>query len=131
MIRLPPISTRTDTLFPYTTLFRSAHAFPLSALALKSRSVTPPPCLAGRSLSVSQQDAARPLQTQSKENLRGSSKNRCDRLGTDGRQHMPPSSGGGHLRRDRDRRRRGQGPATCRLRRPCRGLGRQIGRAHV
>src|SRR3546814_18412078 len=24
MIRLPPISTRTDTLFPYTTLFRSA-----------------------------------------------------------------------------------------------------------
>src|SRR3546814_14329448 len=23
MIRLPPISTRTDTLFPYTTLFRS------------------------------------------------------------------------------------------------------------
>src|SRR3546814_14348478 len=25
MIRRPPISTRTDTLFPYTTLFRSAH----------------------------------------------------------------------------------------------------------
>src|SRR3546814_3567246 len=25
MIRLPPISTRTDALFPYTTLFRSAH----------------------------------------------------------------------------------------------------------
>src|SRR3546814_4696890 len=24
MLRLPPISTRTDTLFPYTTLFRSA-----------------------------------------------------------------------------------------------------------
>src|SRR3546814_12407563 len=23
MVRLPPISTRTDTLFPYTTLFRS------------------------------------------------------------------------------------------------------------
>src|SRR3546814_15938102 len=23
MIRLPPISTRTDTIFPYTTLFRS------------------------------------------------------------------------------------------------------------
>src|SRR3546814_14622025 len=23
MLRLPPISTRTDTLFPYTTLFRS------------------------------------------------------------------------------------------------------------
>src|SRR3546814_15040056 len=26
MIRLPPGSTRTDTLFPYTTLFRSIHA---------------------------------------------------------------------------------------------------------
>src|SRR3546814_3807871 len=26
MIRLPPRSTRTDTLFPYTTLFRSADA---------------------------------------------------------------------------------------------------------
>src|SRR3546814_16487096 len=25
MIRRPPISTRTDTLFPYTTLFRSWH----------------------------------------------------------------------------------------------------------
>src|SRR3546814_1118464 len=29
MIRLPPRSTRTDTLFPYTTLFRSA--FPSAA----------------------------------------------------------------------------------------------------
>src|SRR3546814_16501718 len=28
MIRLPPRSTRTDTLFPYTTLFRSAPALP-------------------------------------------------------------------------------------------------------
>src|SRR3546814_21155098 len=27
MIRRPPRSTRTDTLFPYTTLFRSAHEF--------------------------------------------------------------------------------------------------------
>src|SRR3546814_10495849 len=26
MIRRPPRSTRTDTLFPYTTLFRSCHA---------------------------------------------------------------------------------------------------------
>src|SRR3546814_10812352 len=39
MIRQPPRSTRTDTLFPYTTLFRSpqsaglvdAHSFPLRA----------------------------------------------------------------------------------------------------
>src|SRR3546814_9173105 len=28
MIRRPPRSTRTDTLFPYTTLFRSAHREP-------------------------------------------------------------------------------------------------------
>src|SRR3546814_21159979 len=28
MIRRPPISTRTDTLFPYTTLFRSAVGIP-------------------------------------------------------------------------------------------------------
>src|SRR3546814_13531366 len=27
MIRRPPRSTRTDTLFPYTTLFRSGHMF--------------------------------------------------------------------------------------------------------
>src|SRR3546814_20615491 len=27
MIRRPPISTRTDTLFPYTTLFRSTGGF--------------------------------------------------------------------------------------------------------
>src|SRR3546814_2125125 len=33
MIRRPPRSTRTDTLFPYTTLFRSRHA----DLALKVR----------------------------------------------------------------------------------------------
>src|SRR3546814_12052575 len=28
MIRRPPRSTRTDTLFPYTTLFRTAHPYP-------------------------------------------------------------------------------------------------------
>src|SRR3546814_14223822 len=31
MIRRPPISTRTDTLFPYTTLFRSILLFPRAA----------------------------------------------------------------------------------------------------
>src|SRR3546814_13080736 len=29
MIRRPPRSTRTDTLFPYTTLFRSLHPLPV------------------------------------------------------------------------------------------------------
>src|SRR3546814_15553657 len=32
MIRRPPSSTRTDTLFPYTTLFRSAHRHALEHL---------------------------------------------------------------------------------------------------
>src|SRR3546814_9584156 len=32
MIRRPPRSTRSDTLFPYTTLFRSAPNFPASKL---------------------------------------------------------------------------------------------------
>src|SRR3546814_20944202 len=33
MLRRPPISTRTDTLFPYTTLFRSVCAIPFNLLA--------------------------------------------------------------------------------------------------
>src|SRR3546814_3896069 len=33
MIRRPPRSTRTDTLFPYTTLFRSAHAVALRVVS--------------------------------------------------------------------------------------------------
>src|SRR3546814_19919748 len=35
MIRRPPRSTRTDTLFPYTTLFRSIHLLALAALVLQ------------------------------------------------------------------------------------------------
>src|SRR3546814_14149827 len=35
MIRLPPRSTRTDTLFPYTTLFRSDEIKPLVGAFLK------------------------------------------------------------------------------------------------
>src|SRR3546814_12396149 len=34
MIRRPPRSTRTDTLFPYTTLFRSLDATPLGDIGL-------------------------------------------------------------------------------------------------
>src|SRR3546814_15793498 len=36
MIRRPPRSTRTDTLFPYTTLFRSAGPLPPPMQALRS-----------------------------------------------------------------------------------------------
>src|SRR3546814_5412531 len=39
MIRRPPRSTRTDTLFPYTTLFRSALQRPCSRLAPLLRKV--------------------------------------------------------------------------------------------
>src|SRR3546814_6708497 len=38
MIRLPPISTRTDTLFPYTTLFRSRRNSTASAVLRDSTS---------------------------------------------------------------------------------------------
>src|SRR3546814_19610186 len=41
MIRLPPRSTRTDTLFPYTTLFRSARQEIASAVPI----FAPPPQL--------------------------------------------------------------------------------------
>src|SRR3546814_9128214 len=42
MIRRPPRSTRTDTLFPYTTLFRSSYRF-RAAHDLRSRGGFPPP----------------------------------------------------------------------------------------
>src|SRR3546814_8521595 len=42
MIRLPPISTRTDTLFPYTTLFRSLHCSLLPYMAPSGELKTKP-----------------------------------------------------------------------------------------
>src|SRR3546814_11659878 len=38
MIRRPPRSTRTDTLFPYTTLFRSLQDIPMAITALNAES---------------------------------------------------------------------------------------------
>src|SRR3546814_2142903 len=35
MIRRPPRSTRTDTLFPYTTLFRSRHAVVIEIIGVE------------------------------------------------------------------------------------------------
>src|SRR3546814_12832707 len=47
MIRRPPRSTRTDTLFPYTTLFRSAsQGGPPPANALMTLKSPPPRCSA-------------------------------------------------------------------------------------
>src|SRR3546814_8185916 len=54
MIRRPPRSTRTDTLFPYTTLFRSPHDRRRSAYAgggtrkRRRRRLHGPPAFAGR-----------------------------------------------------------------------------------
>src|SRR3546814_15580618 len=39
MIRRPPRSTRTDTLFPYTTLFRSSRSYLLLALNDRDRTI--------------------------------------------------------------------------------------------
>src|SRR3546814_14258722 len=44
MIRRPPRSTRTDTLFPYTTLFRSAAGFDEAAIANVSEQTGRGPC---------------------------------------------------------------------------------------
>src|SRR3546814_2140230 len=41
MIRRPPRSTRTDTLFPYTTLFRSARAFEAARLIHRQQRARP------------------------------------------------------------------------------------------
>src|SRR3546814_8569453 len=41
MIRRPPRSTRTDTLFPYTTLFRSHRPFQCGGAAQPCRQCTP------------------------------------------------------------------------------------------
>src|SRR3546814_8184744 len=51
MIRRPPRSTRTDTLFPYTTLFRSAGRIPVGRSPRRRRSeraASPPPRYASR-----------------------------------------------------------------------------------
>src|SRR3546814_13894802 len=48
MIRRPPRSTRTDTLFPYTTLFRSGHANGIVALKAVLIAVADPEAAAAR-----------------------------------------------------------------------------------
>src|SRR3546814_17178603 len=45
ILRRPPRSTRTDTLFPYTTLCRSAHCFNTAAPAFASWTRAGPPAL--------------------------------------------------------------------------------------
>src|SRR3546814_6657292 len=66
MIRRPPRSTRTDTLFPYTTLFRSATAYSKSGIChhARSRPFADPgtrygQCLAGRTAYPSRPEIGR------------------------------------------------------------------------
>src|SRR3546814_3099836 len=47
MIRRPPRSTRTDTLFPYTTLFRSGHRNRRHRQPLRSSAMPAPDAAAG------------------------------------------------------------------------------------
>src|SRR3546814_10285414 len=69
MIRRPPRSTRTDTLFPYTTLFRSMAAFAeveqrvyraaLSHLVIEARQRDIVPLAAGAGLQIARHDEQR------------------------------------------------------------------------
>src|SRR3546814_19733341 len=62
MLRPPPVSTRTDTLFPYTTLFRSHHAQPWRrlgrALLLRRRDLRPAPHARNRPLRRAREEHA-------------------------------------------------------------------------
>src|SRR3546814_3760696 len=56
MIRQPPRSTRTDTLFPYTTLFRSHADEDEAADRFPGRGVHRPGVVAGRTNCISRRD---------------------------------------------------------------------------
>src|SRR3546814_4415710 len=53
MIRRPPRSTRTDTLFPYTTLFRSQASSDVPDLPTLGKDGGSPPLTRGRDLPIS------------------------------------------------------------------------------
>src|SRR3546814_12191500 len=64
MIRRPPRSTRTDTLFPYTTLFRSVHDPGMQNIgALRLHEEAEGGILADRDVAVEAEDLA-PAETQ-------------------------------------------------------------------
>src|SRR3546814_6748518 len=55
MIRRPPRSTRTDTLFPYTTLFRSRGIVFAPSASMTQSSTGKTPCVVGRESSQEQE----------------------------------------------------------------------------
>src|SRR3546814_14427611 len=86
MIRRPPRSTRTDTLFPYTTLFRSAGGGRNQPRAGDQRSSVVGAGQAGAGTTQSGQDRARTVappvvlaQSQNVPEHSGSAGNRCPR----------------------------------------------------
>src|SRR3546814_15627850 len=63
MIRRPPRSTRTDTLFPYTTLFRSVCCFCAVMSVPCQLIVQPPACIAILSAQAGDRKSTRLLQS--------------------------------------------------------------------
>src|SRR3546814_10099615 len=59
MIRRPPRSTRTDTLFPYTTLFRSLKNYPLMTFSISGKNVLRFPFSGSRLHTVSRRIATK------------------------------------------------------------------------
>src|SRR3546814_6558791 len=66
MIRRPPRSTRTDTLFPYTTLFRSSAPWPGNSIAhanIFPDASAPPPASARATISCRSEEHTSELQS--------------------------------------------------------------------
>src|SRR3546814_5040079 len=66
MIRRPPRSTRTDTLFPYTTLFRSSWSSastPLRSIALAERLSISMPCRSWPRIQIRSEEHTSELQS--------------------------------------------------------------------
>src|SRR3546814_10544801 len=65
MLRLPPISTRTDTLFPYTTLFRSLQSYVIQCrLMVEGNPSKAPFRVFGSSSGIVERAGAHPFQAE-------------------------------------------------------------------
>src|SRR3546814_19018708 len=67
MIRRPPRSTRTDTLFPYTTLFRSAGSYAVASVEKRETRRNPQPPFTTSTL---QQEGSRKLRLSASRTMR-------------------------------------------------------------
>src|SRR3546814_16650859 len=123
MIRRPPRSTRTDTLFPYTTLFRSdddAHAVALEPADRKStgteaialRHHFDPGHVAHQAFGIAYQVSVELLAL----HLGDAGDDLAERLGHAAGAHHPPGVKGGHPVRSEERRVGKECVCTCRSR---------------